>query len=837
MTCINLSANNLNNSISVISAHVSKAVIESSGTFSGTPEQPNLASVSGVAAVNATTKFVDDQDTVNRDESMVAHVSPLWLTINDTQQTEQTIIDFLSKPIVLFSGAFSIADTFTFLNSTSLPLAAFTSAQGSLWTQKLLGFFGIRMDMRIRIVVNANRFQQGRYIVGWMPLGGNTLTTSALKSQLTNNMHMATLVQRTTVPHVELDVATQTSAELLIPFASVHSFYPLNAISPPTQAAALGFINVYPYQPLVAPTGSTTASYTVYISFENTRLFGAAAAQSGLHDAEVSNKMNGPISGIATSFAKGFREFANIPLLSSYASGAAWISDRIAKTASIFGFSKPTQGDSIGKFQILNNPAHSCVDGDGDVRPLSYLSKPSTVPIKGMSGTEFDEMDFSYIARKFAWFQTVVWTTSSSGLITSMAVLPNKQANLGGAFHHQPVSFISSFFTLWRGSLKFRFKFVKTEFHSGRLQFCFYPGDEIQALSGTPQYVNRIILDIREHIEIEITVPYISRFPYVPNGTSIGNLTIEVVDALVAPASVASGVTILCEIAGGDDFEVAVPSQLAINPVIFTPQSGISAEQKVVSMNIGNSVVVSDPVVSSAFAIGDKVSSFRAYLKRYTPITNSTKAIGSTNRLNLQYATIVPDFIPVQAPAPLPGYINSDMVGLVALCYAFWGGGVRIKDSFSPGLTLTPGNITTSNEAIATFTSSTSGNSPSIFSPSAISTNLATNQHQVLQQVFNNNTLSVEIPQYTRALKRCVADIWGSNPSTASSSSDYQRPGGTQGTITIALPAGLGYTNPAFPDYDLHNIYRALSDDGDFSLFISIPPIVGSAVSAGYAIF
>ncbi len=837
MTCINLSANNLNNSISVISADVSKAVTESSGTFSGTPEQPNLASVSGVASVNATTKFVDDQDTVNRDESMVSHVSPLWFSINDTQQTEQTIIDFLAKPIVLFSGAFNITDTFSFLNSSSLPLAAFTSAQGSLWTQKLLGFFGIRMDMRIRIVVNANRFQQGRYIVGWMPLGGNTLTTSALKSQLTNNMHMATLVQRTTVPHVELDIATQTSAELLIPFASVHSFYPLNAINPPTQAAALGFINIYPYQPLVAPTGSTTASYTCYISFENTRLFGAAAAQSGLHDAEVSNKMNGPISGIATSFAKGFREFANIPLLSSYASGAAWISDRIAKTASIFGFSKPTQGDSISKMQILNNPAHSCVDGDGDVRPLSYLSKPSTVPVKGMSGTEFDEMDFSYIARKFAWFQTVSWTTSSSGVVTSMAVVPNKQLSLGAGAHYQPVAFVSAFFNLWRGSLKFRFKFVKTEFHSGRLQFCFYPADELQALAGTPQYVNRIILDIREHIEIEITIPYISRFPYVPNGTSIGNLTIEVVDALVAPASVSSAVSILCEVAGGDDFEVAIPSQLSANPIIFTPQSGIPADQKVVSMNIGNSVVVSDPVASSAFAIGDKVSSFRAYLKRYTPVNNSSKAIGSTNRLNLQYAVIIPDFIPVQPPTPPPGFVNCDSVGLVALCYTFWGGGVRIKNTISPGLTLTPGNITTSNEVTATFFSDNLGTQASMFNPFNSSLNFTTNSHQVLQQIFNNNTLTIELPQYTRTLKRCVADIWGSNPNVPSSSSDYQRSGGTQGTVTFSLPAGLGYTNPAFSGYDLHNIYRALSDDGDFSLFISVPPLVQSTVSSPYNVF
>jgi hypothetical protein len=833
---INLSATNTNNSINVISADVSKAVTESSNTFSGNPETPALATVSGVSSVNATTKFVDDQDTVARDESMVAHVSPLWLQMNDSQSTEQTIIDFLSKPIVLFSSSFSTSDTFSILQSSSLPLAAFNSTQGSLWVQKLLGYFGIRMDMRIRLVVNANRFQQGRYIVGWMPLGGNSPTTSFLKSQLTNNMHMATLVQRTTVPHVELDISTQTSAELLIPFASVHNFYPLNAISPASQTAALGFINIYPYSPLVAPTGSTVASYTCYISFENVRLFGAAAAQSGLNDAEVSNKMNGPISGIATSFAKGFREFANIPLLSSYASGAAWISDRIARTASIFGFSKPTQGDSITKMQILNNPSHSCVDGDADVRPLSFLAKPSTVPIKGFSGTELDEMDFSYIARKFAWFQTVNWTTASSGVVTSMTVVPNKAASLGGAFHHQPVSFVSGFFGLWRGSLKFRFKFVKTEFHSGRLQFCFYPGDDLQFLSGTPQYVNRIIVDLREHIEVEITIPYISRYPYMHIGTHIGNLTIEVVDALVAPASVSTIVPILCEIAGGDDFEVAMPWVFNGTPTIFSPQSGISAPQKVVSMNIGNSIVTADPTTSAAFAIGDKVSSFRAYLKRYTPVSPSSKnpiVVGRANSANL---TVVPDYIPiVPASGAANGYANCDVLGMVAMCYAFWGGGIRIKDVISAGVTPTPGNIVNSNCFIATFIPLISGTHNQMFSDPG-NTAISVNNHQVLQQAFNNNTVSIELPQYTRALKRCVADIWGASTVTATSYLEYQRAGGTQGVVVFATPEGLGDPVNTTP-YDLHNIYRSASDDLDLSLFISVPPIVGNSSTSLYNIF
>jgi len=147
-----------------------------------------------------------------------------------------------------------------------MPLAAFNSTQGQLWKNKLTGFYGIRMDMRFRIVINANRFQQGRYIIGWVPLAGISPTTSNFKAVFVNNMHMATLVQRTTVPHVEFDLATETSAELLIPFVSTQNFWPLNSAISGNDVSSLGYLSLYPYSPLVSPAGSTVASYTLYVS-------------------------------------------------------------------------------------------------------------------------------------------------------------------------------------------------------------------------------------------------------------------------------------------------------------------------------------------------------------------------------------------------------------------------------------------------------------------------------------------------------------------------------------------------------------------------------------------
>jgi hypothetical protein len=124
---------------------------------------------------------------------------------------------------------------------------------------------------------------------------------------------------------------------------------------------------------LVSPTGSTSVPYKLYVSLENVRLFGAASAQSGIGIKENALKMSGPISSVATNFARGFSEFAKVPLISSYAKSAQWVMDRTARAASIFGFSKPTGGDNITKMSILNNAGHCNIDGTADSRSLGLL--------------------------------------------------------------------------------------------------------------------------------------------------------------------------------------------------------------------------------------------------------------------------------------------------------------------------------------------------------------------------------------------------------------------------------------------------------------------------------
>ncbi len=762
----------------------------------------------------------------------------LLASVNDTQAFPQRLEDFLAKPIVLASGNFSTTDTYSFFNSLSMPYTALTNAQGAMYLNKLKGYFGFRANMRFKLVINANRFQQGRYMVGFTPLCSPGPTTSQLKNLAFNNMHNASLVQRTTVPHVEIDLATATSAELLVPFMSPDNFYPLSDPISGNDNYPLGYVNLYPYSPLVSPAGSTVASYTLYVSFEDIRLFGAASPQSGISDKEVTNKQNGIISGVALPFAEGFQRMSEwkIPMLSEMAHDIGWVLNLIGGAASAFGFNKPIQGDSLTKMMILNNPSHSNVDGDSAVRTLSIFQRPGVNDIKGIFGSDYDEMDFSYVVRKFAWFQTTSWTTSSViGNLVNIPVRPSVGVvGLGGAIHFTPLAFVADQFEQWRGSIVFRFKLVKTEFHSGRLSFAFYPTDEVATYVSDPYYVNRVIVDIREHSEMEIVVPYISRKPWTQAGNPIGFLAVDVVDPLVAPATVSSSISILTEIAGGEDFEVALPNSFQYGPILMTPQSGI--DQSIFRSTIGDTSITSSKILGTSSCVGDKITSFRALLKRFTkfrPVGDDFTVELDTFSFNMPV-----DIVPVLSATVPTTYWNTDHYGLIASCYGMVRGGVRIRDICNlTRYSLASGTVNMTaliNTVPAEVVYNPSVIGQAVYPISRVLTPVVDKGpvlHRVIQMLNNNSTLDLEVPQYTRGMARSVVDMLsfqGSSASLGYNGNEYATT--TRGQITVVLPHVFeNFVNVlAAPSltYPVHNVYRSAAEDTYFGVFISVPSMV-----------
>jgi hypothetical protein len=742
--------------------------------------------------------------------------------------TEQQIKDFFSKPITIATGSFSTTDSFPGITTYYMPAGLFSAPAANVWTEKLKGYLGIRMTMNFKIVVNANRFQQGRYIMSYVPYAGAAYDSIGTPN-INENLRLPTIIQRTTVPHVELDLNCDTSAEMSIPYSSIKTFFPAQELvaSPLVIDSILGSLNVYPYSPLVTVSGATTASYRIYAWLTDVELIGAASAQSGLPRKEVSNKQNGIVSAPLSAISRGFREFESIPVLSSYAHTVSWIADRLAKTASIFGLSKPNQGDNLTKIVPLSAANHSNVDGDSDARSMAFMLQPGVQAVSGLSTTVLDEMDFSYVASKFSWVNSIIWTTAQvvDVNLTDIPLLPNYHVLTGTARNYNPMSFIVQHFKMWRGSMKFRFKFVKTEFHSGRLAFDFYPNSLGYSNVSRPEYVNRVIVDIREHSELEIVVPFISNAQYLKYDESFGTMKISVIDPLIAPATVANSVTILIELAAGPDFEVSQPGQ-CMTPTAVVPQSGLN-ECSLYSTTIGSSTINMNPVLASSVAAGDKVSSYRALVKRYMPYRWSVATDGAVALWNNFSISIIADALPIKGSDAITNYIEGDLYTMVASCYAIAGGGIRVRDVISTN------RLTLKESPVQAVYHNSSGN---VISGSALLLGVPSMKPIVVQESKHNAVISVELPQYSKYVGKATSDLF------ATSVFPYNAGGltasGNDLAISFVLPANSGPILATTSNTTLHSLYRAGADDTNFYGFVSIPPMTPNVFdvwNAGYA--
>lgn len=773
-----------------------------------------------------TTTFVNTAVTKTNNTSFVYSLPHDFIKTSYGGIIDQSLTAFLEKPITFATGNFQTTDTFsTFFNTWNMPFSLLTSSAANIWEDKLKGFYGMRMTMKFTIAINGDPFQQGRYILGWVPQAGAAY--DGIKTALSVNQHLCSLVQRTTVPHVEVDVNTDTFGELIIPFVSVRNFYNLQEIFANNHQTVLGTLALYPYEALSSPAGSTTVSYTVYASLHDVELFGAASPESGLfetkelantlHNANTFLKQTKVVSkatDAASKIAKYAGDFVSLFAPQSIASplySVAWVMNAARDVAKLHGYSKPTQGDSSMKVTLRTGINHSTVDGDSDAIGMGMCASNGVVAIPGLASTKYDEMSYVSMATRPAWFKTETWAlTTPVGSFSSTDVKHYYGIVQSGNDMLQPMSLLTLMHTYVRGGIKIKVKFVKTKFHSGRIAFSFYPTGNGISLTGNPAYVNRWIVDIRTQSEIVLDIPFISDRQWLIGGESFGVLKADIVSALVAPATVPSSIKLIYEVSSLEDIEYALPGPFNQSMIIATPQSGLYDENEM-GGNIGESSVIRDPILSTATTVGEKIVSLRAYLRRFFPFRGMQGSVTGTQKFNNYFNSIVTDSIPVLTTSTTD-FIASDPYAILSRCFAISRGGTRFRFINGSGNTV-PSTIFLNVNSPSSDTSTIRDSSSSV-------TGIFTGYSRVYQQCTNNSTITVEIPQYSTVFGRATADLWTDGSATIK----YKTNGRGATTIVHALPAGISLpvnTNL----FENTSVFRSMADDGDLMCFVSVPPV------------
>jgi hypothetical protein len=789
----------------------------------------------GAVDIHATTQFVSDANIAEASINKPMSVSDLFYKSSTTSSMED-IKSFLRKPRILQTGVLSTTDTFSTFPSIPIPQ---TPLAIPVVANKVSGFFGIRMKTVLTWQINGNRFQQGRYMLKFISTAGES--TGSFAGQNWVSSHTNTLVQRTQLPGIELDINCDTQGVFEIPYVSIFNFYPLLSNGP---IMNIGQVQIYPYSPIVAPTGSTTASYTIWVHFEDVELVGPANPQAGNDsNKEANSQQVGPVTATLANISKAANIWKEVPLLSSYAMGASWFTGLLSRTTDVFGWSKPNNLSHVQRVNRVPGVYSGNVDNADQALPVSFMVKNQVTHLQGYSGTDVDEMDFSFVASIPAYFNQFSWTESQTQAtdIFSFNVAPNTfqstRTQLGAKIFtdYAPVAFVASFFEMWRGSIVITFKFVKTEFHSGRLAIAFFPHSEDQTTTSDTlvqsDYVHREIVDIREANIVTITIPYISENPFKASNSlipSIGTIHVFVVDPLVAPSSVSSTVTILCEASGGPDIEFAIPSRtnillpvMAATPqcgefIKATPESGVSVkpernECRLIETCIGSSDVTFDNYANAGAVIGERISSFRTLLKS----------------ASLQGFSGVPNTIPGQTyfntiPFAIPIYFNGltnpepssngDIYSAIAGCYALGRGGVRVRLMVS-GVTANPTRLQYG------YTYQLTGDQTAYaYMGGNDDLSTAANQLSVIPLVFTNAIqdplMEFQIPQYGMRHSRSHASSMVNQNLTY-----HTNPPGLAPKTAFAVHYLDGITNAQW--------LRSGGDDLTFGQFVSIPPMTG----------
>lgn len=791
-----------------------------------------------------TTNFVvPDTEVVSAVPPAPSTISSLYFAAS-TDKVSESIAKFLGKPKKLASGSFTGSDVSTSFPTYLLPT---DMLRDPIYYEKVKGYLGIRATVVLTLQVNAERFQQGRYMLSAIPCGGAGASTKLTEN---TNLLSASLVQRTQIPHVEIDINTEKACVLRLPYAAYNDYYPLQLIDYANAQPVWYSVRIFPYKSLEAVVGSIDAKYTLWVHLEDVELIGqtipSSLTQANFTKSKVKKSNTekeadsagvGPISGAAAKVSQAANILSVIPYIGMYASTVSWAADIVGSVASVFGFSSPINMSAVTRTSRNGFAYATSLDKVDQSIPLAASIKNEVVVFPGTSSTDEDEMAIAHFVSRPTWQATMPWLTSAihDQLIARLEVglFP-----LGSAHTiplpilqqcYTPAQYLSTRFSKWRGTVCFKIKFVKTEFHTGRFAICFnpcalnYSYNSPAILAANQPYVHRDIIDISDITEYSFSVPFISEVPYLPTFVNdvnmYGHVELRVVDPLVSPDTVSPEVTLLIETWLADDAEFCVPRTIPhafVDPVPVQLQGAI-----------GDMSMHTPSLETAKTCIGERILSLRALGKRFYPV----------RRININQAVAargVDCFIPfassVYTWATVQSYdVYSDLFTDLSRMFLFSRGGVRLKCTRLNSVT-TPMTVVAIPSGADVYTPFITGPPAAISVPSLSNSFYATDAGSyMITEAENNQQIEVAIPQYHYSHSRIGNQHSASEIYPYFVDTDITSRLETADTVVYAMQT----LDTTILDPDAVNDlkicwYRALADDANFSFFICIPPMTTS---------
>ena len=586
--------------------------------------------------------------------------------------------------------------------------------------KKLNNFSILRCKLVVRLQVNATKFHYGRGLMSYNPYGG--VADNIIPGTISNF-----LVTRSQRPKVYFDPSTNMGGELVLPFVNTD-----NGILTTIQSGFdnMGQINLDTFVKLQSTsTTGDPVNISIWVHAIDVELAAPTSDDVFIPQGEEA----GIVSGPANSVASAAGQLTKVPVIGPYAKATQMVASAVGSVAHFFGFSRHHIEEENAPVTPVPFDNAALTDAREGVKKLTFTSGAElTIDPRTVGLCDVDEMSIRSIATKESYVTNFPWKPSDVSGTILFGYLVNPKINALAAegvdttVAQTALSFASTPFNYWSGTIRIRFQIVANQFHRGRLRIVYDPAE-----SGIFTNVDNFnvafnhVIDIATNKDFTLDIPWMQYRPYMRNdlnpadgnklvapslssasrpdsafasfGSAItdwlnGYLAVYVLNDLVGTGDdFNQEIEVMVSVSAGEDFEVAVPTSRDLSTFsyfkptpavqVFDPQGEEDTAELQEEGDFSpeseeghTKVIAPTPSITDLKAsvfFGERVVSYRALLKRYeyycTHSLPGTAPPGSWKTFTLN-CPFMPYFNGVD-PAGRYGANTDNVVGTMLLTY------------------------------------------------------------------------------------------------------------------------------------------------------------------------
>jgi hypothetical protein len=482
--------------------------------------------------------------------------------------------------------------------------------------EKVSRFYGMRGGIEFVVLIQNQKFQAGNLLISYLP---NAKYNSAKKAM--HDSDLQGIVTRSGSPRVNLDLMDDTRASLTVPFSNPFVFY--NLLS---EEGTIGDFYISVYSVLQDVAASGTVSVRVYARFIDadpefpTGELPAVTNQTPLLTRSIESFMEKP-SRKALDVAKQQIE----DILSRIDNGELTI--QVNTNTSASGF----------KQKAL---PHMTSSNDSDLTHMLSTHSNNSLRLMSSSGAaSSNEMSFIEMLRIPCYHDafsistadsvgTNKWTKSVTPLVGANIT------NIDSSISADYIFGLANLFKKWRGSIIYRFRAVKTRFHSVRIRVWFSPGSIFAANVDRDSVYSKIV-DLEVENSFTFEVPFMHPYNWLNTQTgtnSLGIIGVDVENPMVAPETVASSIDIVVERFVGEDFKFNLPNSMQYFPFNPTIRTNSPIAVATAPKPVSDSIVIPNKAPTTDFIAS--LHNFPADLKQYVTDNASSFTMSGLAALN-----------------------------------------------------------------------------------------------------------------------------------------------------------------------------------------------------------